>query len=261
MKMTQPNKQTTTNPSTIRDNGEGLLWRFIGEKLHTYTPRARKGTPRGEQIGFPYDKYQAALLIALMGVSMREMAEREDVKISYDLLRKWSTESEFKELVLKFREEFTERFIQHFRSSHEDNSKRWAEHYDEEVSKVINPRPEEQRQAELEEFGLQDNRLYSPDLLADVYNRIGAEVRGGDTSAIFWWLNVANMLLSSSHRQSHRLLRRLNYEILRHHSITQLQQAKTLLQSREKATPEDSQFHIRLLDQVQRFLEWPPLIN
>jgi len=98
--------------------------------------------------------------------------------------------------------------------------------------------------------------LYSPDLLTDIYSRIKPEISEGGTSATFFWLNVVNMLLSSSHRRSHYPLRRLNYAILRCLSITHLQQAKSILRSREKTTSQDSQSAIRLLDQVQRFLEW-----
>jgi len=258
MERTQSNKQPTTNQVAIPGNRDGVFWQFITEKLNSYTPPTRKGTPRGESVGYPSDKYLAALLHALMGASMKEIAE--EFAISYDLLRKWSTESEFKELGLKFREEFTERFIQQFRSRYEDNTRRWNEHFAEEVKKVLNRTDtEEQWQKDLEELGLQDSRLYSPGLLSDIYNRFKAEVSEGGTSVIFFWLNVANMLLVSSHCRSHYPLWKMNEANLRHASITQLQRTKALLRSREEATPEDSQSHIYLLDQVQRFLEWPPI--
>ena len=251
------NDKSTGNQGALRDNGEGLLWRFIMEKLHSYTPPTRKGTPRGETVGYPRVKYLAVLLVALMGATLREIAEDEELNVSYELLRKWATESEFKELGLKFREEFTERFIQQMRAHYEENNRRWNENGDGEVEKVIsNPDTDERRQKDLEEFGLQDNRLYSPDLLTDIYSRIKPEISEGGTSATFFWLNVVNMLLSSSHRRSHYPLRRLNYAILRCLSITHLQQAKSILRSREKTTSQDSQSAIRLLDQVQRFLEW-----
>ena len=253
------NKQPIGNQGTLRDNGQGLLWRFIMEKLNRYIAPGRKGTPRGEQVGYPRDKYFAALLIALMGVSMREMAEHKDLRVSYDLLRKWATESEFKQLALKFREEFTERFIQHFRAHYEDDSKYWDGSYNEAVEKVLDrPDSREQRQKELEEFRLQDTRLYSPILLANIYKRIGAEISEGGTSASFFWLNLVNVLFSSSDRRSHYPWRKLHYALLRHLSISQLERTKSILLSRGEATPEDSQSPIRLLDQVQRFLEWSP---
>jgi len=251
------NEQPIGNRGALRDNGQGLLWRFIMEKLHSYTAPTRKGIPRGGQVDYSRDKYLAALFIALMGVSMKEMAEHKDLRISYALLRKWSTELEFKELGLKFRKEFTERFIQHMRSHYKENNRRWNEHHNEEIEKGLNRLDTpEQRQKELEEFRLQDNRLYSPILLADIYNRIQAEISEGGTSVTFFWLNLVNMQFSFSDRLSHDPWRKLHYGLLRYLSIAQIQQTKAILQSPEKATPEDRQSHIRLLDEVQRFMEW-----
>jgi len=242
-----------SNPGTK----DGLLWQFIAEKLGGYTAPSRKGIPRGEQVGYQYDKYQAALVNALMGASLKEIAERFD--ISYALLRRWATESEFKELGLKFREEFTERFIRHFRSRYEDNSKQWNEHSDEEVKKVLNrPDSPEQRQRELQEVGLQHGGwIYGPALLADIYNRIQVEISEGGTSATFFWLNLMNMLFSSSNRRSHDIFRTVHYALLRYLSISQIQQTKAILHSPEKVPPKDRLSAIRSLNEVQKFLEWP----
>ncbi len=255
-------KQFIDNQGGTRGNRNGLLWEFIMEKLYSYTPPTRRGTPRGDSIGFPGDKHMAVLFSALTGVTLKKLAQQ--FKISYGALRNWSTEPEFKQQELKFQDEFTERFIAHMQNQYRESCKRLDEHHDEEVQKVRNrPDTEEQQQKDLEELGLQDNWLYGPDLLAGIFNRIQAETSGSEGVAPFFWFNVVSVLVSSA---KHRILplaspqtkawaRRLHREILRDHALRSLRLTQSILQSPEKATPENRQLAVHALDQVGQCLE------
>lgn len=255
-------KQFIDNQGGTRGNRHGLLCEFIMEKLYSYTPPTRRGTPRGDSIGFPGDKHMAVLFSALTGVTLKKLAQQ--FKISYGALRNWSTEPEFKQQKLKFQDEFTERFIAHMRNQYRESCKRRNEHREGEVQKVLNrPDTEEQQQKDLEELGLQDNWLYGPDLLAGINNRIQAETSGSEGVALTFWFNVMSVLVSSAeHRflplaspQTKARVWKLQREILRDFGLVRLRQIRSILQSPEKATPENRQLAVHALDQVGQCLE------
>jgi len=91
---------------------KNLLADFIKSKVDNYVEPTRKGTYRGDPIGFPTSKYSATLY-ALYDVTPREIAKI--LKISYGLLRKWKTEPEFKTLVFQHMEEFSQMFLHHLK--------------------------------------------------------------------------------------------------------------------------------------------------
>jgi hypothetical protein len=74
-----------------------LLRNFIKARMDAYPEPTRKGTARGETVGFSKDKYHAALLSALTGLSQKSIAE--ELVISYGVVRKWHVESEFKDVM------------------------------------------------------------------------------------------------------------------------------------------------------------------
>jgi len=190
----------------------------------------------------------------------------------------------------QYREEFTEVFFTHFRNHYEKVRERGDDQYETgvqihsqsrrnwitwekeegymEVGIHIpgrrswitwdprQPDSEEQRQKELEEFGLQDNQLYGRDLLSGISWRIETAI-GGEVPATFFWLHIMNLLLSSPDRRFGKR-ERLNNGILSRlkscYAISQLEQTKSILQSPETATPKNRQLAIRILEQVQGFL-------
>ncbi|MDY6862953.1 MAG: hypothetical protein SVR08_11885 [Spirochaetota bacterium] len=82
-----------------------LLAKFIAEKIRSYVEPQRKGTPKGEPIGFSKKKYMASLLM-MTGFNQKIIAS--DLGVSYGLLRNWNTEKPFKKLVEKHNKEFNE---------------------------------------------------------------------------------------------------------------------------------------------------------
>jgi hypothetical protein len=82
---------------------------FINQKLREYWEPSRKGTTRGEKIGFSRDKYRAVLLTVrnnILGHSqdLKELAK--ELGVPYGTLRNWQSEGEFKALVRQHQEEF-----------------------------------------------------------------------------------------------------------------------------------------------------------
>jgi hypothetical protein len=101
----------------IRADVKGLLLRFIKEKRESYVEPSRKGTPRGEIIGLSLEKYMASLFM-LTSMNLKRINERS--KVSYGLIRKWRTETPFKDQIEKHIMEFAPLFIGY-------QFKRWAD--------------------------------------------------------------------------------------------------------------------------------------
>jgi hypothetical protein len=85
-----------------------LLPNFIHSKLQHYLEPTKKGTPKGEAVGFSLTKYQATLFALRDNVLDAEdlKAQAEELGISYGVLRKWRSEQKFKDQVAKHEEEF-----------------------------------------------------------------------------------------------------------------------------------------------------------
>ena len=81
----------------------GLLMKFILYRVHTYQEPTRKGTARGEVIGFSQTKYRATLM-GLTNLSVKKTAAI--VEVSYGLLLKWRTEDAFRQMIDQHHKEF-----------------------------------------------------------------------------------------------------------------------------------------------------------
>lgn len=81
-----------------------LLFEFIEEKYKKYSEPTREGTPRGETIGFSRKKYFATLLM-MYNLKLKDIAK--EAEVSYGLIRKWTTEKAFKDMVFDHYTEFT----------------------------------------------------------------------------------------------------------------------------------------------------------
>jgi hypothetical protein len=74
----------------------GALVAYIVRKAQRYIEPQRRGTPRGDSIGFSSAKYRAALL-TMTRLSLRDAARAAGV--SYGVLAKWKTEDDFMKVV------------------------------------------------------------------------------------------------------------------------------------------------------------------
>lgn len=87
-----------------------LLQKFIKEKGANYVPPERRGTPKGDPIGFSSEKYEATLFM-LTDMKQKDMADK--LGISHGLLRKWNTEEPFKEEVKRHLSEFVTTYMKY----------------------------------------------------------------------------------------------------------------------------------------------------
>lgn len=85
-----------------------LLTKFINEKASSYQEPERRGTPKGEPIGFSRAKFFISLLM-MTKMKLKEISVK--TKISYGLIRNWNSEKEFRDLVESHHLEFAEVFI------------------------------------------------------------------------------------------------------------------------------------------------------
>jgi hypothetical protein len=99
---------------------EKLLARFIEDKLANYVEPTKKGTPKGEPVGFSRTKYKATLYTLRQRVlSDGEGLEAQASKlnVSYGLLRKWRSEERFVDLVSQHEKEFSDYVLRATRES------------------------------------------------------------------------------------------------------------------------------------------------
>ena len=101
-----------------------LLNKFIHGKLNKYIEPKRKGTPKGEPIGFSNKKYKATLLL-LQKANQSDVARL--LNISHGLLRKWNTEREFKRIFQDNCLEFAEYVVAYLKKSTDERDKSIAE--------------------------------------------------------------------------------------------------------------------------------------
>jgi len=84
-----------------------LLDAFIFDSIEEYTPPERKGTPKGEEIGYNIQKF-SALFNLLRNWPLKKVAAAAGV--SYGVLRKWRSEEAFKKMYQDVQHTFALRF-------------------------------------------------------------------------------------------------------------------------------------------------------
>jgi hypothetical protein len=82
---------------------------FIADKLKGYVEPTKKGTPKGDPIGFSLVKYTATLYALRERVlpGMRDLASQaKELGVSYGVLRKWRSEPRFRDMLSQHEKEF-----------------------------------------------------------------------------------------------------------------------------------------------------------
>tara|TARA_B100001964_G_C14216260_1_gene592959 strand:+ start:195 stop:1007 length:813 start_codon:yes stop_codon:yes gene_type:complete len=87
-----------------------LLGKFIKDKSSEYIEPSRKGTPKGEPIGYSRVKYISSLVMLL---SYKQESLAEHIGITYQMMRKWAGEDKFKNEVERNCKEFAQIFVKH----------------------------------------------------------------------------------------------------------------------------------------------------
>jgi hypothetical protein len=107
-------KLTMISPALPLQQLPTLFARFMAGKLNAYVEPAKKGTPKGDPVGFSLAKYKATLF-ALRERVLPDTADlvtqAKELGVSYGVLRKWRSEQKFKELVSQHEREFVSRVL------------------------------------------------------------------------------------------------------------------------------------------------------
>jgi len=102
------------------DLPDGMLIQFVTREMEDYREPQRRGTPKGERIGFSQKKHLASLL-SLTNLDLTVVAHKVDV--SYGLLKKWRSEQEFKRQVKSHRQRFVAFLLERCRELRKLNDK------------------------------------------------------------------------------------------------------------------------------------------
>lgn len=94
-----------------------VLKEFIQKKSDGYQEPARKGTPRGEPVGFSKVKYITSLWM-MTNLTLKEVAKKTGV--SYGLVRKWHIQESFLQTVKRHCDEFAGLFIEYIRERYKE---------------------------------------------------------------------------------------------------------------------------------------------
>ncbi|GEM_PF-6687608 len=110
----------------------GFFEAYILDAMDSYDEPVRKGTPKGERIGFPKHKYYCSLMVALTDKKLKTIAEenKETHGISYGLLRKWNSEEDFKALVQDHRVLFFSKYISLIESVQKESQINYCQYLD-----------------------------------------------------------------------------------------------------------------------------------
>ena len=93
---------------------EERLARFISHKVTSYVEPTKKGTPKGDPVGFSLTKYKAtlyALRERVLPDTLDLVIQAKKLGVSYGVLRKWRSEQKFKEIVSQHVDEFTRLYL------------------------------------------------------------------------------------------------------------------------------------------------------
>jgi len=152
------------NSSKLVKSKETLLDIFLTEKLQTYIEPTRKGTPKGDPVGFSATKYTATLA-CMKKMPLKKIAAQ--LNVSYGLLRKWRTEDKFNELIIQHCTEFAKKVKNHLVRRTKKQDELWTEYIKLPLDEIAKTPPPSLSQNEF-----MDIRSYSNLLILEMHKTI-----------------------------------------------------------------------------------------
>ena len=109
----------------------GIMFLWIASRMQNYEEPERRGTSRGEKIGYPKNKYFASLFIGLSNFSQKKLSNDFGQKknIRYGVLRNWCREKDFKEMTAIHTWEFAKHLISHVETKCEESMSEWNDYF------------------------------------------------------------------------------------------------------------------------------------
>jgi len=149
----------------ISESLVSFLNAFFYQKINTYTEPIRRGTPRGEPIGFSHQKYNAALF-CLKKWKLKDLANV--VGVSHGLLRKWRTEDRYWDLTDKLQSEYTDLLIKHLEARAQRQKELADEYFKKSIKEIARTPPPELGWNEF-----RDLKQYSQSLILLIAGKVG----------------------------------------------------------------------------------------
>ena len=164
-----------------------VLEEFIQEKGDGYQEAERKGTPRGEPVGFSKVKYLTSLWM-MTNLTLKDVSKKTGV--SYGLVRKWHIQERFLHTIKRHCDEFVGLFIEYIKERYKQRTG------------GNDPLPESISQLESggipENFfaGLLDCHLYGTFLVSRISLYLGSSLRdAGDTAFVYTAISALEHLI------------------------------------------------------------------
>jgi hypothetical protein len=163
----------------------GMLADLIHEKAAAYVEPQRKGTPRGQEVGFPLKKY-IATLVELTNIPAKQVAEK--LGVSFGLLRKWKTERRYWMLVGEHHQELSRRYWDYIKDY---TNREWAT-----LEEMIQLSPNDFAATEIKSFLIEPifndsflyNRSMSPAL--NPFGRQGSKLTDKECAVVFAGIEI-----------------------------------------------------------------------
>lgn len=153
-----------------------ILQEFINKRVDNYVEPQRRGTPKGEPIGFSLVKYRAALYM-LSNHKVKDIAK--NLNISVGLLRKWKTEQAFENLIGEHINDFIDFYSARINLKINEQEKLNNVFYNQPFEKITDSPPE----VDINEF---DEEGYSPRLRDFIDDRLIWLIHTGNEKLIFF---------------------------------------------------------------------------
>ena len=138
-------------------------------------------------------------------IGPKELAR--EYNISYDLVRQWRVEPEFKGLVEKNQQRFTDRFVRQLQAKCDEARKQGGQ-------------PDEKK------LGLSDLHLYGPGLVEGIIGRIETITATSDIPTVAFWFYILSLITSPIMRRADP---KYMYKLVSMCTILALQMLKALL--------------------------------
>jgi hypothetical protein len=160
---------------------------FIAKKAVEYREPQRKGTPKGEPIGFPRNKYITSLAM-MTDYPQKQIAKNAGV--SHGILRKWNTEKQFKDKIAQHCRELALVFVESVPKLHEMKQKQWSSYMKKPVKALLKTEPPTGLLGFQE---LRDVKRYSPQLRQEILLQLQDRYKHHDPEDIDFHLTLLEL--------------------------------------------------------------------
>lgn len=222
-----------------------FIQEFLIFKHHHHEEPSRKGTPRGEKIGFPWKKQNACIALAVTDLKMKNIAEQ--LGISYGLLRKWKSEPDFQDEMVKHGQGFLNEILHRVDAALENRPKQFQDYIDG-VNGKIPLDPLEKVMIDANHFG--DSIMFFLDGLATGFLDRAIKKGGIEIGDDYYRAHYITRIIYYGHS---KIFYPLQSQLLG----SMVAEAKSIVQTKKPLSEKERRLVITRLDAVEKGLAGP----